>query len=97
MVKSRLGHWRFVTFAGARRRADMPLPPLGLSAEDEIRFRSEILDAVGQAVIASDLDGRVMYWNRAAETLFGWSEAEMMGRLRRRDSRAHSRRRELVG
>ena len=57
----------------------MPLSPLGMSVEDEIRFRSEILDAVGQAVIATDLDGQVIYWNRAAEELFGWTEAEMIG------------------
>ena len=57
----------------------MSRPPLGPSIEDEIRFRSEILDAVGQAVIATDLDGRVLYWNRAAEQLFGWTEAEMIG------------------
>ena len=61
----------------------MPLPPLGLSIEDEIRFRSEILDAVGQAVIATDLDGRVVYWNRAAEALFGWTETEMIGQTSR--------------
>ncbi len=61
----------------------MPLSPLGPSIEDEIRFRSEILDAVGQAVIATDLDGRVLYWNRAAEALFGWTEAEMIGRRAR--------------
>ena len=61
----------------------MPLPPLGLPIEDEIRFRSEILDAVGQAVIATDLDGRVVYWNRAAEALFGWTAAEMIGQKAR--------------
>ena len=61
----------------------MPLPPLGPPTEDEIRLRSEILDAVGQAVIATDLDGRVLYWNRAAEALFGWTEAEMIGQKAR--------------
>ncbi|HKN69376.1 MAG TPA: PAS domain S-box protein [Gemmatimonadaceae bacterium] len=61
----------------------MPFSPLGLSIEEEIRFRSEILDAVGQAVIATDLDGRVIYWNHAAETLFGFTEAEMLGQKAR--------------
>src|SRR4051812_13126492 len=68
-----------VTFAAACRRAGMPLLPLGLSIEEEIRFRSEILDALGQAVVATNLDGRVIYWNHAAEALFGWAEAEMIG------------------
>ena len=61
----------------------MHLSPPGFSIEEEIRFRSEILDAVGQAVIATDLEGRVLYWNRAAESLFGWTEAEMIGQLAR--------------
>jgi two-component system cell cycle sensor histidine kinase/response regulator CckA len=72
-----------VTFAYAYRRAGMPLPPVGLSIEDEIRFRSEILGAIGQAVIATDLGGRVIYWNRGAEALFGWTEAEMVGQRAR--------------
>ena len=72
-----------VTFVVACRRAGMSFSPLGLSIEEEIRFRSEILDAVGQAVIATDLDGRVIYWNHAAEALFGWTEAEMLGQKAR--------------
>src|SRR5690349_6331674 len=61
----------------------MSLTPLGPSIEEEIRFRSEILDAVGQAMIATDLDGRIIYWNHAAEGLFGWTEAEMIGQQAR--------------
>ena len=72
-----------MTSPRVRRRAVMPLLPVGLSIEEEIRFRSEILDAVGQAVIATDLDGRVIYWNTAAEGLFGWTTAEMIGQKAR--------------
>jgi PAS domain-containing protein len=32
-------------------------------------FEAELLDAVGQAVIATDPAGTVVYWNRAAEQL----------------------------
>ena len=39
------------------------------------------LAALGQAVIASDAQHRVIFWNRAAELLFGWSAAEAIGRL----------------
>ena len=49
-------------------------------AEERIRFQSELLDTVGQAVIATDLEGKVLYWNRAAEELYGWSAEEVMGR-----------------
>jgi two-component system cell cycle sensor histidine kinase/response regulator CckA len=51
--------------------------------EDEIRFHVELLDAVGQAVVATDLQGRVTYWNRAAEALYGYSAAEQLGKTAR--------------
>jgi PAS domain S-box-containing protein len=35
---------------------------------------------VGQAVIATDIKGNITYWNRAAEQLYGWPEAEVLGR-----------------
>jgi PAS domain S-box-containing protein len=49
-------------------------------AEKQIRFQRRLLDAVGQAIIATDLQGRIIYWNRAAEELYGWSKEEVMGR-----------------
>jgi two-component system, cell cycle sensor histidine kinase and response regulator CckA len=48
-----------------------------------LRFQAELLEAVGQAVIATDRDGRVVYWNRGAEEIFGWDEDEMIGRVGR--------------
>jgi len=50
-------------------------------AEQKIRFQSRLLDAVEQAVIATDLEGNIIYWNHYAEVLYGWSAAEVMGRL----------------
>jgi PAS domain S-box-containing protein len=49
-------------------------------AEEQIRFQGRLLDAVGQAIIATDLQGRIIYWNRAAEELYGWSTEEVIGR-----------------
>ena len=34
-------------------------------------FHARLLDAVGQAVIATDPQGKVVYWNRAAQRLYG--------------------------
>jgi PAS domain S-box-containing protein len=39
-----------------------------------------LLDALGQAVVATDADGVVRYWNRAAQRLYGWAAAEAVGR-----------------
>src|ERR671911_2296939 len=50
------------------------------SAEEQIRFQARLLDAVGQAIIATDPQGRIIYWNRAAVELYGWSKKEVMGR-----------------
>jgi PAS domain S-box-containing protein len=49
-------------------------------AEEQVRFQAHLLDAVGQAVIVTDPEGRVIYWNRYAERLYGWSAAEATGR-----------------
>ena len=44
------------------------------------RFQARLLDSVGQAVIATDLRGRITYWNRAAKSIYGWSATEVLGR-----------------
>jgi PAS domain S-box-containing protein len=44
------------------------------------RFQGRLLDAVGQAVIATDPGGTILYWNRFAETLYGWPSADTVGR-----------------
>jgi PAS domain S-box-containing protein len=49
-------------------------------AEEQIRFQARLLDAVGQAIIATNPQGRIIYWNRAAEELYGWSKEEVMDR-----------------
>jgi len=48
-------------------------------AEEEIRFQAHLLDAVEQAVIATDLNGTIIFWNSFAETLYGWAAAEALG------------------
>jgi PAS domain S-box-containing protein len=49
-------------------------------AEEQIRFQARLLDVVEQAIVTTDLNGTITYWNRFAETLYGWSSAEVMGR-----------------
>jgi PAS domain S-box-containing protein len=39
-----------------------------------------VLDAISRAVVATDTSGRIMYWNRGAERLYGWSAEEVLGR-----------------
>jgi PAS domain S-box-containing protein len=49
-------------------------------AAEEIRFQAGLLDAVDQAVVATDITGVITYWNRFAERLYGWSLPEVIGR-----------------
>ncbi len=49
-------------------------------AQDAMRLQAHMLDQIGQAVIATDAGGRVIYANRLAGELFGWASADMLGR-----------------
>jgi PAS domain S-box-containing protein len=48
-------------------------------AQEAILFQASLLDAVEQAVIATDLDGKIIYWNSFAEGLYGWTSQEVLG------------------
>lgn len=54
-------------------------------AEALVRATNQKLEALIQAspvaILALDLDGRVTMWNAAAERMFGWTEAEVLGKL----------------
>jgi PAS domain S-box-containing protein len=53
-------------------------------AEDQILEQREWLQvtlaSIGDAVITTDIDGRITYLNRVAEDLTGWTSAEALGR-----------------
>jgi two-component system cell cycle sensor histidine kinase/response regulator CckA len=48
-------------------------------AEEFLRVQAHILDNIGQAVIATDIEARVTYANRNAGKVYGWSVSEMLG------------------
>ena len=49
-------------------------------ARQQIRFQADLLAQVHNSVIATDLEGVVMYWNPGAESLYGWTAEEAVGR-----------------
>ncbi|MBE2285642.1 MAG: PAS domain-containing protein [Prosthecobacter sp.] len=49
-------------------------------SENKIREQAALLDRAQDAIILRDLDDRVLYWNRSAERLYGWTTEEVVGR-----------------
>lgn len=47
-------------------------------AESRSRELADFLNQAREAVIVSDMDGRITFWNRGAERLAGWTSAEAL-------------------
>jgi len=46
---------------------------------EELVFQAQLLDNAGEAIVASNEHGVITYWNRAAESFFGWTSADAVG------------------
>jgi PAS domain S-box-containing protein len=44
-----------------------------------LAFQSLLLDSVRESVVATDAEGRITFWNRGAEALFGYSNQQAVG------------------
>jgi PAS domain S-box-containing protein len=49
-------------------------------AEETIREQANLLDIAQDAIIVRDLDENILYWNKGAERLYGWTSDEVMGK-----------------
>ncbi|HEU4882253.1 MAG TPA: PAS domain S-box protein [Longimicrobium sp.] len=49
-------------------------------ADAALRRQALVFDSLYDAVMITDLDGRLMAWNRAAERVYGWTSEEALGR-----------------
>ncbi len=49
-------------------------------AEEQIREQAALLDIVPDAIIVQDLKGRILFWNKGAEHLYGWTATEVVGK-----------------
>ncbi|MGI0490260.1 PAS domain S-box protein [Alkalinema pantanalense CENA528] len=48
-------------------------------AEQKIREQAALLEIASDAIFVRDLNNRILYWNPAAERLYGWTAAEAIG------------------
>ncbi|HEV8241643.1 MAG TPA: PAS domain S-box protein [Thermoanaerobaculia bacterium] len=51
-----------------------------MSVSQRLSFGDRLVHESPDALIALSFDGRVLFWNRGAETIFGYAAAEAMGR-----------------
>ena len=70
-----------------------PLPEMGGAGHDEaerevapatgtlsLEEHLALLDNARDAIMVHDLDGRVVFWNKGAERIYGWTQQEAIGR-----------------
>lgn len=48
--------------------------------EQQMREQADLLDKARDAIVVSDLDRRIVFWNKGAERIFGWTAIEAVGR-----------------
>ena len=49
-------------------------------AEEQIREQAALLDQAQDAILVRDLEQQILFWNKGAEKLYGWSAEEVIGR-----------------
>ncbi|MEH2015760.1 hybrid sensor histidine kinase/response regulator [Nostoc sp.] len=49
-------------------------------AEEKIREQAALLDVTTDAICVRDLNNQIIFWNKGAETLFGWQATEACGK-----------------
>ncbi|MGV0105869.1 histidine kinase [Nostoc sp. DSM 114160] len=49
-------------------------------AEEKIREQAALLDVTTDAICVRDLNNQIIFWNKGAETLYGWQATEACGK-----------------
>src|SRR5437588_4196043 len=52
-------------------------------AEERIGEQAALLDKARDAIVVRGLDNKILFWNKGAEALYGWTTAEAVGRTAR--------------
>ena len=49
-------------------------------AEEQIREQAALLDQAQDAIMVRDLDHKILFWNKSAEHIYGWTAEEAVGK-----------------
>jgi two-component system, cell cycle sensor histidine kinase and response regulator CckA len=49
-------------------------------AEEQVREQAALLDGAQDAICLNDMSQNILYWNKSAERVYGWSAREALGR-----------------
>ena len=50
-------------------------------SELKAKWRADLLDITHDAIFVRDMDDKISFWNKGAESLYGWSEKEALGKI----------------
>jgi PAS domain S-box-containing protein len=67
---------RTIRYAIELRQKELALE----QSDQKLRHQAMLFDFINDAMISSDAEYRITAWNKAAETLYGWSAAEVIGK-----------------
>src|ERR1700752_315888 len=70
--------------------------------EEQIREQAALLDQAQDAILVRDLDQKILFWNKGAEKIYGWTAEEVIGKnaeellFRGRSAQFHSARQAII-
>ena len=48
--------------------------------EEQIADQAALLDKARDAILVRDLEGKILFWNKGAERMYGWTQQDVLGR-----------------